>query len=276
MKAITSFLMLLLFFSCARGKQISYTGSTPADNIVRSFLGIPLQDSIDFIRWQLAMDENNYKLHCNYGIGKANTNGFIEGGKTVDISGTWNKKQNELQLHSGDKILKLAEFNPDLLHLMGANNELLVGNGGWSYTLNSTMPINSDEMNILGLHTPIEDSLDFEGRTPCNIPGVIPAGENCYKLKWRIVLYADAAKKDAGTFIIKGTAWRRAGAAKGSWQLIKGKDGRIIYKLSDDQGNAFVYLLKADENILVFTDEQGKLLVGTEDFSYTMNSVDKS
>jgi hypothetical protein len=42
--------------------------------------------------------------------------------------------------------------------------------------------------------------------------------------------------------------------------------------LNDENGNGFLYLLKLDEHILVFIDAQGKLLVGDEDFSYTLNN----
>jgi len=45
--------------------------------------------------------------------------------------------------------------------------------------------------------------------------------------------------------------------------------------LNDDNGNGFLYLLKLDEHILAFTDTDEKLLVGNEDFSYTMNRVDE-
>jgi hypothetical protein len=58
-----------------------------------------------------------------------------------------------------------------------------------------------------------------------------------------------------------------------AWKTIIGKGGRIVYRLNDDKENGFLYLLKLDENILMFTDAQGNLLVGNEDFSYTMNRV---
>lgn len=58
----------------------------------------------------------------------------------------------------------------------------------------------------------------------------------------------------------------------GSWKIIAGKNGRTIYQLNDEDGNGFLYLLKLDEHVLVFTDAKGKLLVGDEDFSYTLNS----
>ena len=88
MKIIPLFLSTLIIVSCASGKENKkeniYTGSTPADAIVRSFLGIPLTDSIDFIRWKLILQDNRYQLQCNYGISKPNTDGFINGGKKIE------------------------------------------------------------------------------------------------------------------------------------------------------------------------------------------------
>ncbi len=52
MKIVTTLLYIILLTSCATGKEKAYTGSTPAGNAVRSFLNIPLSDSIDFIRWK--------------------------------------------------------------------------------------------------------------------------------------------------------------------------------------------------------------------------------
>jgi hypothetical protein len=47
----------------------NFTGSTPANAVVKSFLGIPLTDSIDFVRWTLDIDPQQFHLSCNYGIG---------------------------------------------------------------------------------------------------------------------------------------------------------------------------------------------------------------
>ena len=73
----------------------------------------------------------------------------------------------------------------------------------------------------------------------------------------------------------EGTYRRTCRCAAGNWQIKNGKNGSIIYQLNDDRGNGFIYLLKVDERILLFTDADGKLLVGNEDFSYTMNSIVK-
>ena len=75
-----------------------------------------------------------------------------------------------------------------------------------------------------------------------------------------------------GRFKVLGTPWRKEGGRTGNWKIIAGKKGQTIYQLNHDNGNGFLYLLKLDEHIVVFTDAQGKLLVGNEDFSYTLNS----
>ena len=276
MKLVFVFLFLLLIVSCGSGKEKIYTGSTPADTVIRSFLGIPLPDSVDFIRWKLILRDNQYHLQCNYGIGKPNTNGFINGGNKIELNGGFKKEKNYYQFQSGDKILRVAELNADLLHLLNADNSFLVGNGGWSYTLSNITPSGTDQINIAPQQIVLKDSMAFEGRTPCNVPGIIAPGMECYKLKWYIVLYSNAEKNEPGQYKVYGTTWRKEGGRKGNWKIIAGKNGRIIYQLNDDKGNGFLYLLKADEHILVFTDAHGKLLVGDEDFSYTLNHTRRS
>ena len=275
MKLITPFLSILLIVSCAAAKEKIYTGSTPAGPVIKSFLGIPLSDSVDFIRWKFILGDNRYQLQCNYGIGKPNTNGFINGGTKIDLEGECRKENNYYQLQNGIKSLKVAELNENLLHFANADNSLLVGNGGWSYTLNNIAPSGTHQINIRAAPTTLKDSIAFQGRTPCNVPGVIAPGRLCYKLKWYMVLYANTTN-GSGCYKILGTPWRKEGGRKGNWKLITGKNGSTIYQFNDDQGNGFLYLLKLDEHILVFTDPQGKLLVGDEDFSYTLNRVCES
>jgi len=274
MKIINSLLFVLLSILNGNAKENTYTGSTPAGFSVRLFLGIPLKDSIDFIRWQLILDDKHYTLNCNYGISKSNTNGFINGGKKIMLSGAVSKEENYYRLQNQNKSLKIAEINRNLLQLLDTANKLLAGNGGWSYTLNNTTPFATDQINTKAQQTVLKDSVIFEGRTPCSVPGVIPEGTLCYKLKWLIILYS-TADIDRGTYKVIGTAYRKNGGRTGSWKSVTGKDGRITYQLNDENSNSFLYLLKLDENVLIFTDEHGNLLVGNEDFSYTMNKVNK-
>jgi hypothetical protein len=271
MKFVIAFLSIHLVILSACGKEKIYIGSTPADPVVRSFLGIPLSDSIDFIRWKLIFQGNQYKLSCNYGVGQPNTNGFVNGGRKIELTGSLEKNKSHYQLHNGQKKLSVAELNEDLLHLLNNSNSLLVGNGGWSYTLNSVTPLHLDQVSLSAGPTVIRDSIAFQGRTPCHVPGVIAPGTECYKLKWYIVLYADGEKNKPGKYKVLGTPWRKEGGITGTWNIVTSKNGRTIYRLNDEKGNGFLYLLKLDEQILVFTDANGKLLVGNEDFSYTIN-----
>ena len=96
MKLIATFLSMILFVSCANSKETNYTGSTPAEPIVRTFLGISQTDSIDFIRWKLSLTDKKYSLECKYGIGKPNTNGFYDEKKVV-LSGGVKKQNNPLK-----------------------------------------------------------------------------------------------------------------------------------------------------------------------------------
>jgi hypothetical protein len=271
MKLITFLLLVHLISSCAGGTGKIYTGSTPADAVIRTFLGLPGNDSVDFIRWKLIITENSYQLQCNYGIGKPNTNGFLNGGKKIECSGSLKKENIYYVLQNSNRSLHIAALNEDLLHIMDTSNHLLVGNGGWSYTLNNVMPKISDQVSITAKVTVLKDSTVFEGRTPCKVPGIIAPGSFCYKLKWYLILYANPATHQSAGYKVYGTAYRNEGGRTGNWKLIKDQNGRIIYQLNDDKGNGFIYLRKLDENILVFTTVEGKLLTGDEDFSYTLN-----
>ena len=271
MKLVNTFLSIFLFVSCANSKETNYTASTPAAPIVRTFLGIPLTDSIDFIRWKLVLTDYKYTLECNYGIGKPNTNGFYNGGKKVELSGPVKKEKTYYILQNGNRSLKLAELNANLLHVLNNDNSLLIGNSGWSYAINNIAPLATDQSNFSSKQAVIKDSMAFEGRTPCGVPGIIPPGKECYKLKWYFVLYGNPAKNEPSIYRILGTPYRKEGGKKGKWKIITGKDGRIIYQLNDEKENSFIYLLKLDEGVLIFTDAKGTLLVGDLDFSYTLN-----
>lgn len=271
MKLVATLLLMTLLVSCASSKETNYTASTPAAPLIRKFLGVSLTDSIDFIRWKLSLTDNKYSLECNYGIGKPNTNGFYEGGKKIAFSGAVKRENNNYILENGNRLLKLAELNANLLHILNNDNSLLIGNGGWSYALNNTTPSASNQSKLVSKQTVLKDSIAFEGRTPCGVPHMIEPGKECYKLKWYLVLYSNE-KNEPATYRILATPFRREdGGKKGNWKITTGKDGRIVYELYDDNKNVLIYLLKLDEGVLIFTDANGNLLVGDHDFSYTLN-----
>jgi hypothetical protein len=268
------FLSLFITVSCSGdSKERKYSGSTPADAVVRDFLGIPLSDSVDFIRWYLDINENTYSISCNYGIGKPNTNGFIGGGKKAELQGTAKKTDNKYLLLNAGRQLQLLELNGNLLHILNTDNTLLIGNGGWSYTLNNLSPAASDNLSLHSKQIVIKDSIAFEGRTPCAVPGIIPVGKSCYKLKWWIVLHA-GRENNKGHYYLNGTGWYEQGGQRGNWEMITRRDGKIFFKLYLEDKPA-IHLLKLDEGVVIFTDEQGNLLVGDHDFSYTLNRTER-
>jgi hypothetical protein len=270
MKIISLFLSVVVLASCASGKEKSYVGSTPAHPVIKSFLGIPLSDSIDFIKWKVVIRDDKYSLHCQFGIGKPNTDGFMNDGKTIELDGKLSKEKNYYFLQNGNRTLNLLALNGDLLHFLNNDNSLLVGNGGWSYTINAEKPLNTAQINILSTQSLLRDSVAFEGRTPChNFAGVHPS-TNCIKMKWLVILYANPKANEPTTYHLNGT-YNRQGGKRGTWKTVTGKDGRVIYQLNVEEENESIHLLKLSEDILVFTDKEGKLLVGDKNFSYTLS-----
>jgi len=264
----------MLLCGCTNGKEITYRGSTPANAIdVRQFLGMPLADSIDFIRWKIAIHPDRYELSCQYGIGKPNTNGFWDE-KRVAFSGKYTKNGHQYTLQHGDKSLSMLEINANLVHLLDNNNNTLMGNGGWSYTLNNIHPVKSKAFNQVAQSYESAPYMVLEGRTPCKDAASSFSLRNesdCYKLKWLFVLYTDPATGKPSHFLTGGRGYRKETMDKGKWEIIRDKDGRWIFKLYHEKYPEPLYLLRVDDTILVFTDPEGNLLVGNEDFSYTLN-----
>jgi hypothetical protein len=266
-------LILSLFICYANGKERVYIGSTPANNVVKSFLQIPFSDSVDFIRWKLTMQDEKFKLLCNYGIGKPNTKGFINGGKWIEHNGPLKKDGNYYILRAANRELFVFELSSNLIHLADQNKNLLVGTGGWSYTLNINKLLTEDNLNLKSKQNVLEDSMAFQGRTPCKDFSINRPGPECIKMKWLIVFYADTRRNVPTTYLLNRSdrLFLQYPGKKGTWKIIRGKDGRIIYELKPENDDIPTYLLKLDDNVLVFTDGKGNLLVGDENFSFTLS-----
>lgn len=262
--------VLILFYSCVNSKEKYYTGSTPVGPVVRSFFEIAATDSIDFMRWKLTITGNRYTITSNYGIGKPNTNGFIKGGKSIQLKGECRQDNKFYTLFKNGKELRLFVLNETLLHLVDSANNLLIGNAGWSYVLNSLSPHATNKINTMVRPANLADSMVYAGRTPCGVPGIISKDDLCYKLKWKLVLYTDTTNVPA-TYKVWGTRWRKENGKTGRWKIRTSKDDQVLYELEDERGKLLVRLLKADENILLFTDENERPLTGNEDFSYILN-----
>jgi hypothetical protein len=264
-------ILFIIITSCSSGKERIYVGSTPADRIVRSFLGIPFSDSVDFIRWWITIADEKYSLKCNYGISKPNTSGFWNNGKWIEINGRVIKNEHYYSFQNRNRTLKAVELNAALLHLLDENKNLLVGTGGYSYALNNDKTAASNQVAIVSKQKLLKDSIAYQGRTLCGNFSINPPSANCIKMKWSIVFYANATSNTPTTYLLNRSRFNAG--KKGTWKIISGKDERIIYELTPENGDAPTYLLKIDDNILWFTDSKGNLLVGNEDFSFSLNRI---
>ena len=271
-KSLGSLVLALLVFSC-QAQPRTFVGSTPAHAVVREFLGLPLTDSIDFIRWKLDVEGGVFTLHCRYGLAQPGTPGFSNEQK-VAFEGRLTGENNHYLLQYQGKQVSLLEVNANVLHFLDENNGMLSGNGGYSYVLNNISPVVTAAINVNTYSTVAQGPLVFEGRTPCNaLPGLlgIAKSEACNKMKWYFVFYTDTLTGNPSYFLMGGIGHREETMEKGRWQSRTDAKGRTVYQLQSDKWMHPLNLLKGDDNVLFFIDASGQPLVGNEDFSYTLN-----
>lgn len=276
MKPFATLIAIVVLCSCSHSQSVSYTGSTPANAEVRRFLGISMTDSIDFIRWKVLLHDNTYELDCSYGLSKPNTNGFTDD-QTVMIKSTLVKQAPFIQLQNNKQTIYLLIVNSNLLHFANADKQLMIGNGGWSYVLNNINPVASTQFTFPYTVSAPAPAMAFHGRTPCQpLADMLQLGKSsaCYKMKWHVVFYTDSLTGQP-TYYTKGSRREREDPnLRGKWAIKKGKQGETIYVLNPEKGDAATHLLKASDSILFITDAKGNLLVGNEDFSWTLNGME--
>jgi hypothetical protein len=93
------------------------------------------------------------------------------------------------------------------------------------------------------------------------------------KVKWDLTLYQDPDRLTPTTYKLKGTFYRER-IGEGRWAIVRGTmadPAAVVYQLDPDKPQGSLFLLKADDNILLFLDEERNLMVGNGDFSYTLN-----
>ena len=255
-------------------------GSTPGDPPIRTWFNIPQDIKIDFIRWELNLHPSNkYSVKINYGEAQPNTLGFKNGGKFSTVQGTYKiSAQNNiklLKLSNQSSNLSLVELNENLLHLLTTTNKLMIGNGGWSYTLNRKQPVFTDQRLTIfeKISIPKQVETIFEGRTPCKELAedynITPERE-CIKLKWLLKLKRDKKTFEPTSYTLSRTL-ERSRLIQGKWKIVSGVSGEQIIELYSENGELSVLLLIGDENVLFFISKQRKLFTGNKDFVYTLN-----
>jgi hypothetical protein len=176
-------------------------------------------------------------------------------------------------------IISKVKINENLFHILTPQGELMIGNGGLSYSLNRNASIDSGEI-LIASPKPDDKSvrLIFEGRTPCQeIASEHPEmniGSSCFKLKWKLILNRDSVTYLPTTCTIRTVVNNQPCDVTGRWTIIKGTATNveaIIYKIHADNLAEPISLFLGDENVLFFLDKNNIPLMGNKDFSFTMN-----
>lgn len=268
------------------GVAFELQASTPGDSAIKNMLNIDQAFPVDFIRWRLLIKPENqtFDLDISYGLSQPNTLGFTADGQKKSVQGSYqvhNSSRGEVyQLKSAAaKVeLSLLQFNEDLYHVLDAKGQLLLGNGGWSYSLNrknatkvkAALPV---LVTAATLSKSTRHVVVFDGRTPCSELAQdykIPVSNDCFKLKWRLTLYRDSITLKPSTYTLTRIN-RRANAIQGTWKIVQ-KGESVIYQLhpTNKEDEALQFLV-GDENVLFFLDKTQRLLVGDENFSFALN-----
>ena len=259
---------------------IQITGSTPGDAMIKSIMGIDTATSIDFIRWDLQLQPadkgaGSFVLNLHYGVGKPNTQDFIDGGEKRKMEGRYENRGSIIHFNSDHAKFSLMRISNNVFHLLNEKQELMKGNAGWSYSLFSMQPLAA--ASTIPIHARLlkEDTatiIEFAGRTPCQeIAKQMnwKVSKECWKMKWLITLKRDAKTLEPNGFILRQTNISGA-RILGKWKIDKTEQGNILSLTTSDTGQQ-LNLLIGNEDVLFILDKQLRPLVGNSEFSFTLN-----
>ncbi len=276
-------------------KQMQLVGSTPGDQEIKILLGIDPKTPVDFIRWNLVLtapqvDSGEFTLNLQYGMSQPNTPGFINNGTSLHMTGRFSVVSKKIGyaesevyqlVFSPSSTISLVRINENVFHLLSSDGSLMVGNGGWSYSLNKA----GENVNLKKLTSFVQSAfadadtstrIIFDGRSPCKeiaLDGRLSVAEDCFKLKWRFIFERDPKTLQPTRYTVERTDKRRS-AIKGTWSLVTDNSKHtdaIIYRLQPDDGNSVVYMLAGDHNVIFFLDKNLNLLTGNQEYSYAAN-----
>ena len=274
--------------------EIILVGSTPGDELIKSLLSIPTDTKVDFINWNLKLNDgsdnqNSFVLSINFGESQPNTLGFINGGEKSAFEGIFIVSKNE-NMNIGSEIyhlkskrlpnsISMIKISKNLFHLLTPQNQLMIGNGGWSYSLNRKEPVGSDKILISSSISEDQSlQLVFDGRTPCQeIASEHPemnVSQSCFKLKWRLILNRDSVSHRPTAYTIRKVVDNIPRDVSGKWIIIKGTVSNpdvVIYQLDPDKPQESFSFLVGDDNVLFFLNKRNDPYIGNENNSYTMN-----
>lgn len=278
----------------------AFAGSSPCSESIRPLLQIPSEANADLIHWTLTLYRHpqtlapaGYKLRCDYGPAVPNLPGLGKMRSTVQKEGAWTIAKGitsnpDAVVYELSGAVALSRVDENILHVLNPDRSLMIGSGGWSYTLNRVessekpgelalaLTRSSAPRTISPMATGPAVFGVFEGRTPCQ--GIsrelnLPEDAGCLKAKWRVTLYQNPETRTPTTCKVEGTLYGSR-AREGRWSIIRGTEtgpNAIVYFLEPTPTDPGLFLLKGDDNVLFFLGQNRKALVGHAEFSYTLN-----
>ena len=286
-----------------------FEGITACSALTRPLPQIPADTDCELMIWKISLYQDSatsspttYVLESTYGPSQPNATGPAGGGTPISMEGMWDivkgtktdPEAEVYQLYSDDSqvAVSFVKLSDDLLHVLNRDKTLMLGNPGWSFTLNRTdnrpaftidepvgsgpeatrppVPTTPPDSSVLAVH---------EGRTPCHeivfeMLKLAPY-PNCLKIKMRLTLYQNETTGAPSSYMLMGTSTIR----EGTWRTLEGTPDdpdAIVYQLHLEGSQAPVSFLQADENHLLLLDRDLNLLVGNPLLSYTLSRVEEA
>ena len=130
-----------------------FVASTPCSSNTKPLAGISREAGCELIKWELRLwgesgkpTSGVYVRDCTYGMPKQGARGFIDGGSRLHRKGKWTVIKGiginpaaiiyRLDPDTPRVSVSFLRLNDNLLHLLDSHNQLMIGTGAWSYTLN--------------------------------------------------------------------------------------------------------------------------------------------
>jgi len=280
----------------------TFVGTTPCDTPIRRVLEIPADAKSDIVQWTLTLYQDaqaatptRYEIRFTYGTTAQGKPGLTDSpdARNAIKTGTWRiitgtKSAPQAAVYDLGGDLALIKIDDDLIHLLNADKSLMLGNGGWSCSLNRREAAEPDVDPALTLNRPsISYQIAplatgpnvfgvFEGRTPYQRVArelKLRSDPGSLKCKWRVTLYQDPVTHSPTTYKVEGTAHRDS-PREGKWSIVQGTSAdpkAMVYRLAETRTESPIFLLEGDRNVLFFVDQNGKPLIGGAEFGYTLN-----